>query len=171
MKFNFSRKNIIIAIIVIIIIVLAITLPLVLTNNSSSSPQIIVQQSQTPESEPSPTEPHSEVTKFKYYLSAAGQRDYLLTWEKPISPKANIFLYKVTIISDSKNFGMWSSISNTNETNLKIELDPYLDYTVNIKNLANVNAESIYSTNIPYPGTNFNITAIGPRPTKPEIIY
>ena len=85
MKFNFSRKNIIIIIIVIIIIALAITLPLVLVKSSSNSTQIIVGQTPTSASKPT-LGPKISNIKYRFIpIQNSNWRSLYLSWSPPSS--------------------------------------------------------------------------------------
>jgi len=158
---KFTRNKIIIAIITIIIIVLAIILPLVLVKSSSnSSPQPTV----NPNS-------HSEVRNFNYSYTdldySVGSRKYLFTWEKPLSPIADKFLYRITIYSTNTPYstdynGKFDKSYNTYETNMYVDLE-WGNYYVIIQNLANADIDTTF---IPYydPRTSLFIPA-PPIPT------
>ena len=160
MKFNFSKKNIIIAIIVIIIIALAITLPLVLVKSSNNS---------TLELQPTIDGPHTEVENIKYTHTdvdySIGTRKYSFTWDKPKSPKSDKFLYTIRITNtkpESGNYENSDQYYEIHDTNLEVVLI-WGSYNVRIKNLANGNISD--NTFIPYNGTNLFI----PEPPIPTI--
>ena len=129
-----------------------------------SIPQTIMSIPQT--TMPQPTmEPHSEVTIFNYIPSLLGKDYFLLTWEKPLIPKADKFLYIISISTVMPPGSLFDYphlyIHSTYETKMDSSLSYKYSYKINIKNLAN----GKLGTTINYPGTDLFIPAQTPIPT------
>ena len=119
MKFNFSRKNIIIIIIVIIIIALAITLPLVLVKSSSNSTQIIVGQTPTSASKPT-LGPKISNIKYRFIpIQNSNWRSLYLSWSPPSSDLTDLYpIFSYSIKSSGTTD--WRG-TNGNETSIELD--------------------------------------------------